>query len=104
MRLTVKPAARNDILLQLAYLAEHGGEELGLRFLHATEQSFTRLLDYPHSGTPKTFVNSHLTGVRSWPVSGFEDIRLIISLRVKQLRSCAFCTAAGMFIGILGED
>ncbi|WP_337959206.1 MULTISPECIES: type II toxin-antitoxin system RelE/ParE family toxin [Rhizobium] len=60
---------------QFAYLSEHGGEELGLRFLRATEQSFTRLLDYPNSGTPKTFGNSNLTDVRSWPVSGFEDIR-----------------------------
>ncbi|MBB6224431.1 type II toxin-antitoxin system RelE/ParE family toxin [Rhizobium leguminosarum] len=65
MKLAVKPAARNDMLLQLSYLAEHGGEELGLRFLRAAEQSLTRLLEYPNSGTPKTFGNSNLVGVRS---------------------------------------
>ncbi|WP_245441589.1 hypothetical protein [Rhizobium vallis] len=40
--------------MQFSYFSEHGGEELGLRFLHAAEQSFTRLLEYPNSGTPKT--------------------------------------------------
>ncbi|MGO7903411.1 type II toxin-antitoxin system RelE/ParE family toxin [Rhizobium leguminosarum] len=104
MRLTVKPAARNDILLQLAYLAEHGGAELGQRFLHATEQSFTRLLDYPHSGTPKTFVNSHLTGVRSWPVSGFEDIRAYYLVEGDVVTILRVLHGRRDVIGILGED
>lgn len=80
MKLAVKPAAREDILSQFSYLAEHGGEDLGSRFLHAAEQSFMHLLEYPNCGTPKTFANSDMTEVRSWPVPGFEDIRAYYTL------------------------
>ncbi|EJZ19709.1 type II toxin-antitoxin system RelE/ParE family toxin [Rhizobium sp. Pop5] len=52
MKLAVKPAALNDILLQFSYLSKHAGEEPALRFLDAAEQSFIRLLEYPNSGTP----------------------------------------------------
>ncbi|PDT05844.1 plasmid stabilization protein [Rhizobium chutanense] len=104
MRLTVKPAARVDILSQFAYLSEQGGEELGLRFLSATEQSFTRLLGYPHSGTPKTFDNSNLTGVRSWPVSGFEDIRAYYLIESDVVMILRVLHGRRDVIGILGKD
>nr|WP_245425818.1 hypothetical protein [Rhizobium sp. J15] len=40
---------------------EHGGEDLGQRFLLAAEQSFTRLLEHPNSGTRRH------SPIRIWP-------------------------------------
>ncbi|MFS8148300.1 type II toxin-antitoxin system RelE/ParE family toxin [Rhizobium sp. BR 249] len=104
MKLAVKPAAREDILSQFSYLMEHGGETLALRFLHAAEQSFTRLLEYPNSGAPKTFANSNLMNVRSWPVPGFEDIRAYYILENEVVTVLRVLHGRRDVIGILGRS
>lgn len=104
MKLAVKPAARDDILLQLSYLAEHGGEQLGLRFLQAAEQSFVRLLEYPNSGTPKAFGNSRLAGIRSWPVPGFEDIRAYYTVENELVTILRVLHGRRDIVAILGEN
>ncbi|MBB2753713.1 UNVERIFIED_ORG: plasmid stabilization system protein ParE [Rhizobium aethiopicum] len=104
MKLAVKPAARDDMLLQLSYLAERGGEELGLRFLHAAEQSFVRLLEYPNSGTPKTFGNSKLACIRSWPVPGFEDIRAYYTVEHESVTILRVLHGRRDVVGILGGN
>jgi plasmid stabilization system protein ParE len=75
LKLVVKPAARRDILAQFSYLLENAGEVVADRFIASVERSFGRLAEYPHSGSPRNFANPALTGLRVWPIDGFEDIR-----------------------------
>ena len=50
--------------------------KLALRFFGAVEEAIHLLYRYPDAGTPKEFANPRLKGLRSWPVPGFENIRL----------------------------
>jgi plasmid stabilization system protein ParE len=71
------PAAREDILAQFRYYALHQGvPDVGFRFLDAVEAAIARVGETPAIGAPQHFETPALAGVRAWPVTGFEDIRL----------------------------
>ncbi|WP_246724656.1 type II toxin-antitoxin system RelE/ParE family toxin [Rhizobium phaseoli] len=72
--------------------------------MRAAEQSFTRLLEYPNSGTPKTFSNSNLVGVRSWPVPGFEDIRAYYIVENESVTILRVLHGRQDVVGILGGN
>ena len=75
MKLVVQPAARSDILRQVAYFAEIGRVDLVDRFLASARQSFERIAEAPHAGSPKYFENEALNGLRSRAIADFETIR-----------------------------
>ncbi len=58
------------------YYERESGLELALRFLGAVNQAIQFLYRYPDIGSLKEFSNPRLKGLRSWPIPGFEDIRL----------------------------
>ena len=70
MRVSLLPAARRDILLQVDYLLEEYAYDAAERFPLAVEEAIEFIIQQPDAGT------SSLAGLRSWPVPGFPKIRL----------------------------
>jgi plasmid stabilization system protein ParE len=46
------------------------------RFLEAVEASLERVREMPEIGSPRELDNPRLQGLRSWPVFGFEAVRV----------------------------
>src|SRR5262245_42322602 len=76
MRIVLRPAARRDIILQVGYYIDELAYEAAERFPSAVEQAFQRIQEQPGVGSPRRLDNPKLIGLRSWPVPGFEDIRI----------------------------
>ena len=76
MKTVVLPSARADILRQIAYFIEIGQEHLADRFLAATKVAIEHVSHTPHAGAPRPLRNRRLAGLRTWPVDGFDDMKL----------------------------
>lgn len=77
----VQLSARGDILLQYRYYVEEADRALADRFLAAVEESFNAIVALPNAGAPRSSTNPRLAGLRTWPVKGFEDIRVYYLVR-----------------------
>ena len=91
VRCVSTPAADLDAEDIAAYYAAEGGEDLVIRFPLALDSATEFLRRNPQAGSPRHFRNPRLKGLRSWPVPGFEDIRLYY-LRVTTMRSVLFAS------------
>lgn len=76
MKLVLRTAARGDVLSQVAYLLEESAFGAAARFSEAVEEAFEQIRKNPGIGAPRPFENPRLKGLRSWPVPGFEHIRI----------------------------
>ena len=63
-------------LEQFAYLLEQAAPDAAQRFLDAVDRASARIQEMPGVGGPKDLPNSRLRGLRSWPVPGFEAVRI----------------------------
>jgi toxin ParE1/3/4 len=73
----ILPAARDDILRQFRYyLVEQDKPQVAERFLSAVRRTMEGIIRTPHGGAPKRLSREALRGLRSWPVKGFEDVRV----------------------------
>ena len=70
-RVVLRPKADIDIDCQFEFLAVEAGLATALRFLKAFQQTCDRLQEEPELGSPRTFGDPRLAGLRVWPVSGF---------------------------------
>ena len=61
---------------QLLYFEGQGGSELALQFLAAVNGAIALLSRHPEAGSPRPLGVARLQGLRSWPVPGFDDIRI----------------------------
>lgn len=87
MNVSIRTAAREDILRQFAYYADEvGSEQTARRFLAAVESTIKKLTQMPLMGVPGEFANPRLKGLRSWPVSGFPSIRIYYLLSRDELK------------------
>ena len=87
MKYVIRPAARDDIIRQFRYyLVTENAPDAAFRFLDAVDDSIEQLLPLPHAGVPRYSKNPALEGLRSWPVKGFEDIRIYYLLLPNVLR------------------
>jgi plasmid stabilization system protein ParE len=74
---SIRTAARDDILRQYSYLLEEGKTPgVAERFLNRVEAAITRLSKTPEIGAPKKLRNPNLLGLRSWGISGFPAMRI----------------------------
>jgi toxin ParE1/3/4 len=77
VRLVIRPAAREDILRQYRYyLIGKDAEAAAERFLDAARGAMEHVFRRPGAGSPRSFKNPALKGLRSWPVKGFAVIRI----------------------------
>jgi toxin ParE1/3/4 len=78
--ITVREAARRDLIEHYAYLAENAGESVADRFLEQAEVSFTTLSQHHRIGAPLTLRHADLQGLRKWAVQDFENILIFYQL------------------------
>ena len=77
MKPIILPAARDDILRQFRYyLVEQDKPQVAERFLIAVRRTKEGIIRMPQGGAPKRLSREALRGLRSWPVKGFEDVRV----------------------------
>ena len=77
MTYIIRSAARDDILRQFRYyLVDRDAPEAANRFLEAVQETVEQLIRTPKMGAPKYLGNETLRDLRSWPVRGFENIRV----------------------------
>ena len=85
MKFFIQSAAETDILRQFEWYAEQGLIEVARRFLHAVNAAIDALTATPAAGAPKHFDNPGMAGLRAWPVSGFDEIRIYYLFRPELL-------------------
>ena len=77
MKISFRPAAREDILKQVRYYVEiEGVSHVAKRFLESVEKSTKQLQRMPRIGAPRFVANPVLEGLRTWGIVGFDQIRL----------------------------
>ncbi len=86
MKHVIRPAARDDIIRQFRYYLLEDALEAATRFLDAVEETVEALCQMPHMGAPKHLKNPLLSGLRSWPVKGFEEILIFYIVQPDALR------------------
>ena len=79
----IRLTAKDDILRQFRYYLLLGASGAAGRFLDASVGSLCQM---PEMGAPKHTKNPVLTGLRSWAVQGFEDIRIYYVIQGDVLR------------------
>ena len=76
MKIVLRPAARRDIILQVAHYIDELAYHAAAGFPSAVEVAVQQIREQPGIGSPRSFDNPKLKGLRAWPVPGFEDIRI----------------------------
>lgn len=74
--LIIRSAARLDILSNGLFFAEHRTPETAERFHTAVERATQQIREMPGLGSPRETTNPILLGLRSFPLEGFDAIRL----------------------------
>lgn len=69
----IRPKAKREITLIIAYLIENASPEVALRFRSAAKATFERLAAFPRIGTPKKVRSPKYSGVRMALVVGFPN-------------------------------
>jgi len=83
----IRPRARDDIIRQFRwYLIEQEAPEAANRFLEAVNESIDAIVRMPRMGAPKSVRNPPLRGLRAFPVTGFEEIRIFYLLQGRTVR------------------
>lgn len=88
----ISELARQDLLGQFHYLAEHADETVAFNFLEAAEAAFLRIQQIPEIGTAKFLINPSFSNLRSWPIFGFEIIQIYYLIRETQILVVRVCT------------
>lgn len=87
MKPIILPAARDDILRQFRYyLVEQDTPKVAERFLSAVRRTMEQIIRTPQGGAPKRLSREALQGLRSWPVKGFEEVRVYYLLYEASVR------------------
>ena len=68
--------ARRDLTEQFIWYAENAGMDVAERFLHGVDSTLRQLSRTPKIGALIHPRREELTGLRRWPVEGFESILL----------------------------
>jgi len=72
VKIEIYPRAEADIIRQFRYyLVDQDAPAVALRFREAVIESVEQLKPHPRMGT---LFQGSITGLRSWPVKGFEAI------------------------------
>lgn len=77
MKVLYRQTASDDIVRQFRYyLLAAEAPEIALRFREAVRRTIQLLGQNPHVGPRYSSNNPRLQNLRSWPVAGFEAIRI----------------------------
>lgn len=77
MKVSYRQVAKDDVVRQFRYyLVTLNLPEIALRFRDSVRRTIQELRRYPHVGASYHSNNPRLQDLRSWPVIGFESIRI----------------------------
>jgi toxin ParE1/3/4 len=77
VKLVYRQAASDDIVRQFRYyLLAANVPEVAIRFREAVRRTIQSLRDHPQAGPRYSSDSPELQNLRSWPVAGFEAIRI----------------------------
>jgi toxin ParE1/3/4 len=76
VKLLIQSAAENDILIQFEWYATKGLFDIAGQFHAAVNEAVNAVIATPAAGAPRHFGNPRLTGLRTWPVNGFDDFKV----------------------------
>ncbi len=85
MNLFIQGAAEQDILLQVEWYARKGLPEIARRFHGAVVDGIDALVAMPSAAPPEPTGNPRLTGLRKWPVAGFDEFWVYYLVREELL-------------------
>ena len=86
MKVRYRQAASNDIVRQFRYyLLSADAPEIAIRFREAVKRTIQSLSQNPHVGPRYSSSNPRVQNLRSWPVAGFEAIRIYYALEADAL-------------------
>ena len=81
MKVLYRQTASHDIVRQFRYyLLTADTPEIAIRFRAAVRRTIQSLTQNPHVGPRYSSSNPQLQDLRSWPVAGFEAIRIYYTL------------------------
>lgn len=81
MKVLYRQSASDDIVRQFRYyLLTAEAAEIALRFREAVRRTIQSLSQNPHVGPRYSSGNPRLRNLRSWPVAGFEAIRIYYAI------------------------
>jgi toxin ParE1/3/4 len=77
VKITYREAARDDLTRQFRYyLVTLNLPEVAVRFKECARKTAQAIREHPHAGPPYRLRNPQLRNLRSWPVAGFDAIRI----------------------------
>jgi toxin ParE1/3/4 len=77
VRVSYRESAREDLIRQFRYyLVTLTLPGVAVRFRDAVQHSVKSLRQHPHAGPQYPLKNPRLQNLRTWPVAGFEAIRI----------------------------
>lgn len=86
MKVLYRQAAGDDIIRQFRYyLLTAEAPEIAVRFREAVRGTIQSLSQNPHVGPRYSSTNPRLQNLRSWPVAGFEAIRIYYALEANAM-------------------
>jgi plasmid stabilization system protein ParE len=85
VNLFVQESAEQDILRQIEWYAERGFPAIARRFHAAALDAIDALATMPGAGPPKPTGNPRLSGLRSWPIKGFDEFHVYYLVRPELL-------------------
>jgi toxin ParE1/3/4 len=86
VKVLYRQAASNDIVRQFRhYLLSADAPEIAIRFREAVKRTIQSLSQNPHVGPRYSSSNPRVQNLRSWPVAGFEAIRIYYALEADAL-------------------
>jgi toxin ParE1/3/4 len=81
VKVLYRQTASDDIVRQFRYyLVTAEAPEIALRFREAVRRTIQSLSANPHVGPRYSSSNPRIQNLRSWPVAGFEAIRIYYAL------------------------
>lgn len=104
MTLCVRPAADQDIVEHIEYIARDS-QQAAQRFLQAVRDTFTQLQEMPGIGSVCSLSNPRLSSLRSWRIKGFEKHLVFYRVHEERLEIIRVLHGARDLPGLLlGED
>jgi plasmid stabilization system protein ParE len=85
VKLFIQRSAEQDILSQVDWYAAQGLPDIAQRFSLAAMAAIEALVATPQAGAPRACANPQLTGLRTWPIAGFDAFRVYYLVRPELL-------------------
>ena len=81
MKLIIQESAETDMFQQYDWYERQGLSTVADRFSAAVAAGINAALKTPKAGSPKQVRNPALSGLRTWPVKGFDEFHIYYLLR-----------------------